>query len=74
MLALGIDCATRSGCALVDRSNKRERVVDHSVVDLSGKSDLHAGYFDSIDEASAVYEAARADRDALDGAGATCCS
>ena len=38
MIALGIDCATRSGCALVDRTNRRERVIDHRIVDLSGRS------------------------------------
>lgn len=38
MLALGIDCATHSGCALVDRTNKRERIVDHRIVDLSGRA------------------------------------
>ena len=37
MLAVGIDCATASGWALVARENRHERVIDHGVVDLSGK-------------------------------------
>lgn len=36
MRALGIDCATKSGWALVDRENGRERLLDRGVVDLSG--------------------------------------
>jgi len=37
MIALGIDCATASGWGLVARENRRERVLDHGVADLSGK-------------------------------------
>ena len=39
MIAVGIDCATKSGWAVVERTAGRERLLGHGVLDLSG----HAG-------------------------------
>lgn len=36
MRCLAIDCATSSGWALVERESRRERVLDHGALDLSG--------------------------------------
>ncbi len=37
MRALGIDCATNAGWAVVERMNGRERLLDHGVLVLDGK-------------------------------------
>lgn len=37
MICLGIDCATKTGWALVERESGRERLLDYGVLDISGK-------------------------------------